>query len=136
MAADQALLSDIEERKRLYTFKYHDLPENQSPVPASTITSEPTATTTPLPTTATTHQKPAKQPPKQPVKRRQTTAVEKGTKKPKVTAAKSTKKAQSQPTPKYTEVKSASPLTTFEKPKSDNLADPFAFDEPGKDLKI
>ena len=132
MAADQALLSDIEERKRLYTFKYHDLPVNQSPVPASTITSEPTATTTPLPTTATTHQKPAKQP----AKRRQTTAAEKGTKKPKVTAAKSTKKAQSQPTPKYTEVKSASPLTTFEKPKSDNLADPFAFDEPGKDLKI
>ena len=132
MAADQALLSDIEERKRLYTFKYHDLPENQSPVPASTITSEPAATTTPIPATATTHQKPAKQPAKQPAKRRQTTAAEKGSKKPKVSAAKSTKKALSQPAPKYTEVKSTPPLT-FEKPKSDNLADPFAFDEPGKD---
>lgn len=122
MAADQALLSDIEERKQLYTFKYHDLPEDQSPIPKSTITSEPASIAPPPP---------PQQKSKPPPKRKQPSATEKGGKKPKVTAPKTSKKVVSQKIPKYTEVK-ASPSLSAEKPKSDHLADPFAFDEPGK----
>lgn len=121
MAADQALLADIEERKRLYTFKYHDLPENNQSASTSTITSEPAS-------------RPAisQQKPKPPPKRRQSSVDDKGSKKAKVTI-KTPKPATSQKASsnKYTNVK-VTPVPATEKPKASVFDDPFAFDEPGK----
>lgn len=117
MAADQALLLDVEERKKVYTFRYRDLPQN---MPAAKAPPPPPP---PSGTEVVQADGPLVSPPAKPAavkRKRSASTVEKKPAAPKKS--------------KFTSVKSLE--SSGPKKESTGLVsdDPFAFDEPGSSL--